>query len=326
MALCSSVSSFEELLRVLEPGALVVVTEEPTDQIESESRVAPSTFEAPTEFPMMQLPSGALLAGQDAIAAALLSKGQDQASGTIVLIPPWGRLDGRREDAALVALENFLRARPSSEDVIAVIPASLLLSRWRQFWAALPPGNAVSQVVRVESLFEEFHRSLQVCLIRFTAATTQTLFAAGEAQHVIDSLATSRRGKADGVSFVVSPAPNPADGLEPERHDPRRLARVADLSNIGQTVPLGTLAEIRRGRLHPGVDQLRDQPTLGAIPVLAGRMVRHSGLALDEVTLWATEVKEEELCRAGDLILRGIQHPMGDTVGSVAEVFKMTFR
>lgn len=237
----------------------------------------------------------------------------------VLHIPPWNtrpsvNVSGEQRllspTAASVAA---LLAMLPDRYLTVLLPGSFLSRRdpHDRSAALTRPARLVVALEKVGYLFGA-HRSLSLALLHFAPKDAHpgitkffTLPDEADPEGIRSDFAHLLRqgGGQTRFGFVRREILDPAQSLWPDRWSPHLEAQLADLENLGSTAPLQQLADVQLG-VHRALHSDR----LGSgILLLRGRDLSRDGRITYDEESDRIQATDDELLRAGDILIRAIQ-------------------
>lgn len=244
--------------------------------------------------------------------------------GPVLLLPPWGRIEGRRSDWRDQYEEVLTSCAPSEPSAMlaAVIPAQSLTSTLStKFRQALELHWQTALVMYTRDIVPGIHGNFEIATIFLRARNADSQLPLRIFQHARDDDESTvlddfnrllkRNGGRGELGYVLRDIPTPEAGLAFTRHDPTFKARQAALSDFAVAATFDDIFEtvFRAFNIARERELICEAEDAHAIRVVSGRDLRRDGTIgpPDERTLWA-QVPAERCVRAGDVLLQGISH------------------
>lgn len=285
----------------------------PTALKSAEPDAGVDSYDFPFRWKYQEVGSSAELPGA---ATQLLTQ------GPALLVPPWGKrpegCDRRTRNEHEAALLDCIPAGPDSL-LAALVPASTLTShgsrhvrealatRWQPvlvlYARGVLPGIHFSTVVATMFLRARQDKVPPLRLFQMPARSDEAAVDADFRRLL------AKNGGRGRFGYVLRDAPPAGDSLAFERHDPKVLARRADLSGFGAAVTVDEVFDLPGPSFHLVADKDREcgngEP--GAARVVTGRDLKRDGTIAppDEETRWAAIPLDLQL-QVGDILLREI--------------------
>lgn len=243
-------------------------------------------------------------------------------NGPVLAVPSWERLRRRNRWGAMSEHEEFLfDCAPSESEylLVVLVPAATLTSaRTGRLREILREHWNVELVIYATGAVPTVHHSFELAAIflapsRGEGTAPIRMFRlssdADESAVMTDfQRLLMRNGGRGAFGYVLHGTDTAGESLSFDRHDPKLLARAADLSHLGATVPLDNLFSLLL-LLHDAVDSnlYCERGVAGAVRVLSGRDLKRDGSIAppDESTRWA-QVPDDRCLSAGDILVQAI--------------------